>query len=195
MKYIPNYKGYQFPKGMIQKAIKENTSMTAAARSLNVTYPTFKKYAIMYEIWNPLSVKKMKTHTRPNKWAWSGKERHGTDPMIKHLIELSKNPTINMCCANCDFKLERIYDYTMPLMIEYKDCNSNNIDVSNIEFYCYNCWFLLFKPRKKYTRSTASHRSSIYRTPAAKQIIPKKAVEYEEATKLSDSLVKLFRKT
>ena len=44
------YKGTQIPKGRIQWAIDNSLSLKGAARVLGVSYNTFKKYAIMYDL-------------------------------------------------------------------------------------------------------------------------------------------------
>jgi hypothetical protein len=46
-------------------------------------------------------------------------------------------------CAQCKFKERRVLDYRMPLLLHYKDGNSMNYSLDNIELLCYNHYFLL----------------------------------------------------
>ena len=47
---INPFRGAPIPKSRIQSAISRSLSMKAAARELNVSYNTFKKYAKMYDL-------------------------------------------------------------------------------------------------------------------------------------------------
>ena len=45
-------------------------------------------------------------------------------------------------CAICSFKERRVLDYKMPLLLHFKDNNSNNYSIGNIQLLCYNHYFL-----------------------------------------------------
>ena len=45
-------------------------------------------------------------------------------------------------CAVCKFKERRVLDYKVPLLLNFKDNNSNNYSLDNIELLCYNHYFL-----------------------------------------------------
>jgi len=45
-------------------------------------------------------------------------------------------------CAVCKFKERRVLDYKSPLLLHFKDNNSNNYSLDNIELLCYNHYFL-----------------------------------------------------
>lgn len=47
-------------------------------------------------------------------------------------------------CYNCGFCERRVLDYKMPLIIHFKDGNKRNWKLENIEFSCYNCYFLFY---------------------------------------------------
>ena len=38
---------------------------------------------------------------------------------------------------------ERVLDYKIPLLLHFKDKNKKNYRKENIEFLCYNCYYLL----------------------------------------------------
>jgi hypothetical protein len=45
-------------------------------------------------------------------------------------------------CALCGFHDRRVSDYKMPLILNFKDNNTNHYNLGNIRFLCYNCYFL-----------------------------------------------------
>lgn len=45
-------------------------------------------------------------------------------------------------CAICKFQERRVNDYKVPLILNFKDNNSNHFNFGNIRFLCYNCYFL-----------------------------------------------------
>lgn len=55
-------------------------------------------------------------------------------------------------CGMCGFSEKRLLDYKVPLILVWKDGNIRNHHRDNLEFLCYNCYFLtyddLILPRK-----------------------------------------------
>ena len=45
-------------------------------------------------------------------------------------------------CNRCGFHEERVTDHKIPLILQFKDKNKVNYELSNIELMCYNCSFL-----------------------------------------------------
>jgi hypothetical protein len=45
-------------------------------------------------------------------------------------------------CSRCGFHEERVTDHKIPLILQFKDRNKVNYELSNIELMCYNCSFL-----------------------------------------------------
>lgn len=45
-------------------------------------------------------------------------------------------------CNCCGFEERRVLDYKIPLILHFKDKNTNNYFADNIEMLCYNCYFL-----------------------------------------------------
>ena len=45
-------------------------------------------------------------------------------------------------CAVCGFHERRVNDYKVPLILNFKNNNSNHYNLGNIRFLCYNCFFL-----------------------------------------------------
>jgi len=45
-------------------------------------------------------------------------------------------------CAMCGFHERRVTDYKVPLILNFKDNDSNHYNLNNIRFLCYNHYFL-----------------------------------------------------
>ena len=45
-------------------------------------------------------------------------------------------------CNCCGFNERRVLDYKIPLLLHFKDKNKKNYRKENIEFLCYNCFYL-----------------------------------------------------
>jgi hypothetical protein len=45
-------------------------------------------------------------------------------------------------CSMCGFNERRVSDYKIPLILNFKDNDSNHYNLGNIRFLCYNCYFL-----------------------------------------------------
>lgn len=45
-------------------------------------------------------------------------------------------------CSKCGFHEERLADKKIPLILQFRDKNKKNYELTNIELLCYNCSFL-----------------------------------------------------
>ena len=45
-------------------------------------------------------------------------------------------------CNICKFKERRVLDYKIPLLLHFKDKNSNNYSLNNVQLLCYNHYYL-----------------------------------------------------
>jgi|TARA_B100001996_G_scaffold212977_1_gene163544 hypothetical protein len=131
-------------KSKIAWAINETTSMKRAAQLLHISYNTFKKYAKMYELFQPAPA--------------PGRYREGGKPVELSDILAGNNPNYStaklqkrLCregllaeeCANCGYDEYRAQDMTKPLMLDYLDDDQTNKDLANLRLLCYNCFYLL----------------------------------------------------
>ena len=123
----------------------------AAARYLHVSYQHYKKYAKMYDLFE--SHKNQSGKGIPKFLKGSKK----MPPMIE-IIEgriaashfdpnklkysLIEQGYLSEECAVCSFKERRVLDYKMPLLLHFKDKNSNNYSLDNVQLLCYNHYFL-----------------------------------------------------
>jgi transposase len=141
----------------IRAAMAKTKSNRAAARYLNVSYQHYKKWAKLYESKTHDSLfeqhKNQSGKGIPKFLSNSGKEPALLD-IIEGRVDISSfNPEkikyrlvtegyLLEECNQCGFHERRVLDYKMPLLLNFKDGNKKNYRKENIEFLCYNHYFL-----------------------------------------------------
>lgn len=162
--FFPNLEKRRTPKRglgarpLLESEIKEAQSKSRsafeAARLLEVSYNTYKKYAKLYGIFedlkNPYGIGIEKAKAIKNKKYHiddiiDGKHLHY--PLHKFKNKLFDSGYVPKICSSCGFSEERITDGKMPLLIDFLDGNLNNRKLDNIRALCYNCFFLLVGER------------------------------------------------
>lgn len=150
----------------ILRAMKVTKSNMHAARHLHVSYNHYKKYAKMYK--NEEGISLLEAHKNQ---AGQGIAKYSSkklpqfkailngDVPSKHLDReefkqrLIFEALVEEKCVKCGFAERRVTDTQVPLTINYKDSNLNNLTLENIELLCLNCHFLYGnKPSKKKQR-------------------------------------------
>lgn len=141
-------------ESQIKAAQEKSRSAFEAARLLNVSYNTYKKYAKLYGIFedlkNPYGIGIEKAKAIKNKKyniedIINGKHLHY--PLHKFKNKLFLSGYVPKICSSCGFSEERITDGKMPLLIDFLDGDLNNRKLDNIRALCYNCFFLLVGDR------------------------------------------------
>ena len=141
-------------ESQIKAAQEKSRSAFEAARTLGISYNTYKKYAKLYGIFedlkNPFGVGiERKVGIRNIKYniedLINGKHVHY--PLHKFKNKLFDSGYLPKVCGSCGFSEERITDGKMPLLIDFLDGNLNNRKLDNIRPLCYNCFFLLVGER------------------------------------------------
>jgi len=155
----------------ILRAQSQSRSNMHAARILHVSYEHYKKYAKMYK--NDEGVSLLEVHKNQ---AGKGIKKYSSKNLPdfkailngeanpRHFDEKFRNDIKNRIifealkeekCERCGFNERRVTDTQVPLTINYKDSNLNNLTLKNIEFLCLNCFFLYgTKPSKKNIKET-----------------------------------------
>ena len=142
---------------LLRHAFINGKSAAGAARYLNVSYSTLKKYAKLYideesgktlfELYkNPAGVGLKKNFVRSNPMYYIQEVIDGQHPYIKPSTVKDlflKNAMIKSECCNCGFSEARITDYKLPVILDFIDGNRKNFALDNLRLYCYNCFFLL----------------------------------------------------
>ena len=150
-----------YSKEDLLRAMRVTKSVRAAARYLNCSYQHLKPYMKSYrlddnDINSPTLFESHKNQV--GKGIPKFLTNHGKGPDLQKLlsgelytesysIDKFKNRLIAEAilaeeCSCCGFKEQRVSDYRVPLLLNFKDYNKRNWKRDNIEFLCYNCYFL-----------------------------------------------------
>jgi hypothetical protein len=141
-------------ESQIKAAQSKSRSAFEAARTLGISYNTYKKYAKMYGIFedlkNPYGIgieraKRIKNKKYHIDDLIAGK--HLKYPLFKFKNKLFDSGYLPKVCSSCGFSEERVTDGKMPMLIDFLDGNLNNRKLENIRALCYNCFFLLVGER------------------------------------------------
>ena len=153
-------------KSKIAWAINETTSMRRAAKILSVSYNTFKKYAKLYDLWEPASNAGVSRDSkgRPielDKILAGENPNYSTTKLQKRL---HREGYLAEECGNCGYDEYRPQDMSKPLMLDYLDDDPTNKDLANLRVLCYNCFYLLKLDRVSVDipKSVKSFQKAVY---------------------------------
>ena len=150
-----------FTKEDILRAMRHTKSNRAASRYLGCDYQTYKKYAKLYKD-NETGKTLFDSHLNQagkgiRKHLYGGRNVKNLAPLLDILegrVDVANyTPDILKArlieegflveeCATCGFHERRVVDYRVPLILNFKDRNNRNWLKENLEFLCYNCYFL-----------------------------------------------------
>lgn len=140
----------------IRIAMKHTGSNRAAARFLNVSFPTYKMYARQY-LDQATGKSLYDVHlNRRGKGIPKWRAQEGKDPLLKDLLKpgmslesysvdklktrLIYEGILAPECNKCGYNEPRVLDYKVPVILSFKDGNKHNWTLENLEFLCYNCY-------------------------------------------------------
>ena len=142
----------------ILRAMKMTKSNLAASRYLNITLGTYKKYSKMYfdkESEKSLyELHKNQTGKGVLKFRGGGAKDADLDkllsgelfvpnyPVEKFKTRLIQNSILADECNKCGFHEVRVFDYKVPVILNFIDSNKKNWRKENLELLCYNCYYL-----------------------------------------------------
>lgn len=141
-----------FSKEVILNAYDVCASTSAAARYLNVSYNTFKKYAKLHNVWikdgKNQRAKGIGKVSKSPKRLDLNKLLDGEYNKRRFNIKRLKDKLIRECvleekCDNCGFDEKRVTDQRVPLSLVFIDDDKTNYKLENLKLLCYNCRFLL----------------------------------------------------
>jgi hypothetical protein len=146
-------------KEQILTAMRVTKSNRSAARYLNCSYIHYKKWAKLYDATEdgyPNLFEQHKNQAGKGIKKWIG--NHGKTPPLQDLINgiipmTNFSPTkvkkrlfeegyLKEECALCGFNERRVSDYKIPLLLNFKDHNTKNYRLDNLQVLCYNHYFL-----------------------------------------------------
>ena len=143
------FRSKPIPKSRIEWAIRSTLSIRAAAQHLGVAYNTFKKYAIMYDLFEQNKNQQGKGITSKGNTGWGVKiqdlfdGKHPNYPHWKLQERIVRDGYLKQECSNCGYDEYRPADMTKPLMLDYLDDDQTNKDLANLRVLCYNCYYIL----------------------------------------------------
>jgi len=145
-------------EAVIRNAMKHTQSNFQAARYLNLTIETYRKYAklyidretgkTLYELHKNNSGKGIKkvnwkhdiSVEKINEIMSSESYRAVNFQKLKN--RLIYEGILRMECYGCGHCEKRVVDYKQPLILSFIDGNKNNWKIENLRMLCYNCYFL-----------------------------------------------------
>jgi len=136
-------------KSEILEAQDQSRSAAEAARKLDVSYNTYKKWARQYGIFdrlkNQAGVGIRKTSMTGGAVPLEDVVVHGKHPKYSHSKlqkRLIRDGVFEEKCSNCGFDEKRITDLQVPLKLNHINGDGTDHRLENLELVCYNCWFL-----------------------------------------------------
>lgn len=152
-------RGLQLTEEQILEAMANSRSNMEAARWMGVTDVTYKKYAKMYI--DPITGKDLfELHKNvqgkgiPRNWV-GGVWKKNLDDMLtdsqesspKRIVRLKellmKDGRLGYQCAACGFCEKRLTDMKVPLLLHFKNGKKTDWRIDNLQWLCYNHFFLL----------------------------------------------------
>jgi hypothetical protein len=124
-------------------------SAAEAARLLGVSYNTYKKYAVMYGVFEELKnpsgagIKKGSASNGFHSLDEILDGKHPNYPVWKLKKRLLLNGYLEEKCNNCGFDERRVTDFRVPLILDFIDANRKNYKYDNLRMLCFNCSFLI----------------------------------------------------
>lgn len=146
-------------KEQILAAMARTKSNMAAARYLHVSFPHYKQYAKTYtdpETGKTLFELHLNQSGRGIPKIYDYKNTN--TPKIRDVVEGKVTPyswtpkklkdkiiqdgLLEEKCSRCGHTEKRALDLKAPLILHFKDGNKENFLLENLDFLCYNCYFL-----------------------------------------------------
>lgn len=140
----------------IRYAMENSNSNKSAAKFLKISYNSYKKYAKMY-IDEESGKSLFDLHkNQEGRGVRKGSYRVGSYKKLEQIISghypdfppdklkrrLLKEGMLEEKCSRCGFEERRVLDYSVPLLLNWIDGDKKNHRLDNLEFLCYNCYFL-----------------------------------------------------
>jgi len=128
---------------------KHTNSARQAAKRLGVSYPTYKKYCKMYNIFKVRDLKEKRPGVSPVN-PYKGKypinkilnNQFPNFPIHRLKDKLVRSGIKKSECEQCGFSERRITDGKIPLLLNFEDGDRHNHALENLKVLCYNCTFV-----------------------------------------------------
>jgi len=150
--------GRDLTEVVIRNAMKHTQSNFQAARYLNVTIETYRKYSKMYVDQesgkNLYELHKNNSGKGIKRVSWKhdisvekindimASESYRAINQQKLKNRLIYEGILRMECYLCGHHEKRVVDYKQPLILNFIDGKKNNWQIENLRMLCYNCYYL-----------------------------------------------------
>jgi len=150
--------GRDLTEVVIRNAMKHTQSNFQAARYLNVTIETYRKYSKMYMDQesgkNLYELHKNNSGKGIKRVSWKhdisvekindimASESYRAINQQKLKNRLIYEGILRMECYLCGHHEKRVVDYKQPLILNFIDGKKNNWQIENLRMLCYNCYYL-----------------------------------------------------
>ena len=157
----PNKRGRpakQYTFNQINHAIQSTQSMRMASEYLNISYDTFKKWAKIHKLWNPLpspkGIKKrnsvkLSPHALSKILSGENPSPYRETVLLKKVFQ---EGYLEQKCSNCGYDCSYVTDGMWPLVLDFLDLNHKNTKIENLRVLCINCLYGLQKTQKGWYR-------------------------------------------
>lgn len=170
----------------IEVAQMHTKSAAGAARYLNVSYATYRKYARIYGIFekhiNQGGSGVRRTHLRGSYGLdeiLAGK--HPQYDKTKLKVRLIAAGYLEESCAYCGFDKRRPVDGKVPLILQCKDGDNANLALDNLHVLCYNCTAI--------TTGTISSRETVGTQTTDGDLFATQQLTVEDIERMQDELM------
>lgn len=142
----------------INHAIQSTQSMRMASEYMNISYDTFKKWAKIHKLWNPLpspkGIKKrnsvkLSPHALSKILSGENPSPYRETVLLKKIF---KEGYLEQKCSNCGYDFSWITDEMWPLVLDFLDKNHLNTKLENLRVLCINCLYGLQRTQKGWYR-------------------------------------------
>lgn len=159
-KISPNFvfRGYDMTRQQVESALAAATSVKEAARMINVSYGTLKRYAKMYvdEVTGKTLLEKFKNPSGKGQnrnydkltsiYSPEKLFRNGQNATLERIAKLKQivvgRALLPLLCNKCGYHERRLTDMKPPLLLNFVNKNKCDWRMENLELICYNCYFL-----------------------------------------------------
>lgn len=149
-------------ESQVRYAMMHTKSNQEASRFMNMSYPTYRKYARMYidqktgqslfdlhmnqagkGMTKGLSEAFKRNSEARKKYTGEGVLANEFPNLTVGQIKkiLIRDGFLQERCCKCGLDEKRVWDKRTPLILHFKDGNHLNCDYNNLELVCYNCYF------------------------------------------------------
>jgi hypothetical protein len=136
----------------IVEALDKAPSALKAAERCGVSYPTFRKYAVLYGVFRTPGYPVLKGGSAIKRGPispYAGKfplneileNKHPGFPAHRLKDKLIRSGLKKCECEQCGYSERRVTDGKIPLLVNFDDGDNNNFLIENLKVMCYNCTF------------------------------------------------------